>query len=113
MASPIGSVPDALDTFTPGPWFVATWGSDDSADIISESERLTTATLRSGHPYAPVSQLGANARLIAEAPALVEALEAAVLEETDGGLHTLPCDEPNCWVDRSVAALARIRGEAP
>lgn len=50
----------------------------------------------------------ANACLIAAAPLMFEALEAA-LEQTEDGLHSGNCDVPECWVEQARAAKAAAR----
>jgi len=63
---------------TPGPWYaigrMVEVGDDDHADICSTNPDL----FGQGHRAPPIEEQQANARLIAAAPDLLEALEAMV-----------------------------------
>lgn len=61
---------------------------------------------------AQVEEGYANARLIAAAPLMLEALRAA-LAQTEDGLHPSPCDVPDCWVEQTRAAIATAEGGQP
>lgn len=50
-----------------------------------------------------------RARLMAAAPDMLTALEAA-LEQTEDGCHQAPCDVPDCWVELVERAITKARG---
>ena len=86
-----------MNKHTPGPWvFVSTPNDDDFSHEIMD----VCALYRNGNP-----QRVADARLIAAAPDLLEALEYTLkcLMQTDvGEAHYQP----------AIAAIAKARGEA-
>jgi hypothetical protein len=99
--------------FTPGPW-------DAGVSEILGKRRFTVAP-EYNHGIA-VSICGdcgaedeeesiANANLIAAAPDMYEALEAAILEYgKPGGPWNVP-SSPGSWIDKAKAALVKARGE--
>ena len=87
---------------TPGPW-----GCIDTSNHAHDY-RLTKpdgSTLPLHVEANDHSEQRANARLIAAAPDLLEALEDAV--------STQPADSPIKWVLRARAAIAKATGEQP
>ena len=79
---------------TPGPWKFAVWDYDHASpprkELNIESSSLLLATLQCDHagsnPYTvPKEEAEANARLIAAAPELLEALEGVLISSEDGG----------------------------
>jgi len=68
---------------TPGPWFIAAWAASDSAEITASSRAgmIGIAIVERGADDAPTYPVDfeqiANARLIAAAPDLLEALKSA------------------------------------
>lgn len=54
-------------------------------------------------------EIEARANLIAAAPELLAALHEA-LEQTEDGLHSSPCDVPDCWVEAAARAIAKAEG---
>ena len=66
----------------------------------------------SAHRHAGTDPWEANARLIAAAPDLAEALQEAVDQYgKPGGPWNVPSD-PGGWLERARAALARAKGES-
>jgi hypothetical protein len=96
-------------TYTPGPWRAEGW-----KNVVVNLPTGETIALCPGPKYAPLEVFQANAALIAAAPDLLEALEAAysVLRNVDS--RTLP--EPLMVEHVSTlpvirAAIAKARGE--
>lgn len=100
-----GPVMTAETKHTPGPWFV-----DLSAWPWGEVEIRTDARPQSGLLIAtvhPQQDTGANAHLIAAAPAMLEALER--IESFAADVHP---DSYRAFVRHTCrAAIARARGE--
>lgn len=97
--------------FTPGPWRVETLG-DTLRVTESKHEHLNNDVAILGDCRKPVNQ--ANARLIAEAPALF-AMVKDYAENADcgnGGEHFggLGDKAENCWHCCAVALIAKIEG---
>ena len=69
---------------TPGPWF------QESPDTVSDSNGGLVAAVYPGAPRA--SQIDANARLIAAAPELLEALQR-LLTAPEGSTMALGCHD--------------------
>ena len=87
--------------FTPGPWVAS--GSLVGAGWIVIRQECTGIKDR--------ETLVANANLIAAAPDMYEALEAAILEYgKPGGPWNVP-SSPGSWIDKAKAALVKARGE--
>lgn len=84
---------------TPGPWFLG-----EPTEVFADNANLVLSIARCGVRFGlTYCEATANARLIAAAPDLYEALEAALecLDMTGG-------TEP---YDSGMAALAKARGE--
>lgn len=109
--------------WTPGPW-KTTARMNNMIDIIHPRGdvpgAITHALCRVQARQSWIAEAEANARLIAEAPAMAEALEDCANEllsmfedvRSERGLDTIP---PH-WmknVDKARAILARIKGETP
>lgn len=62
-----------IDSFTPGPWSINDWPQSNADIVIGAvgTPRIAKVLLR----YASINEQKANARLIAAAPALYEALK--------------------------------------
>ena len=89
--------------FTPGPWMVG--GSLVGAGNIIIRQQWDCDGVRS------FDVAEANANLIAAAPDMYEALEAAILEYgKPGGPWNVPAS-PGTWIDKAKAAIVKARGE--
>ncbi len=97
-----------MSNHTPGPWMfecedVGTYGShfwlesEAGEEIICQSENAHQGVLAKGEDFV------ANARLIAAAPELLEALE--------GLLNALPSATSHPAIKKARAALAKAKGE--
>lgn len=110
-----------MSDFTPGPWLYRPHETDDWGvvrTIPTEDHRLGGVICQahdprirarqslSEHRRAGTDPWEANARLIAAAPELYEALEA-IMREDDATLS-----EVNARLEAGRAALAKARGEA-
>jgi hypothetical protein len=95
--------------FTPGPWECR-----KNCDIISRStgDWIGEVTLFEAlNGCIGMKQSRANARLIAAAPDMYEALEMAILEYgKPGGPWNVP-SSPGTWIDKAKAAIVKARGE--
>ena len=96
-------------TYTPGPWRDEGW-----KNVVVNLPTGETIALCPGPKYAPLGVFQANAALIAAAPDLLEALEAAYSVLRNGDSRTLP--EPLMVEHVSTlpvirAAIAKARGE--
>jgi hypothetical protein len=98
---------------TPGPWYVGS-GTYECRNIYS----VASVTDDEGFTYQPIVATAeddgigcwdANARLIAAAPDLLEALRSAVNDADAWGLADDECD----WLPLARAAIARATGEQP
>jgi len=95
--------------YTPGPWRAEGW-----KNVVVNLPTGETIALCPGPKYAPLGVFQANAALIAAAPDLLEALEAAYSVLRNGDSRTLP--EPLMVEHVSTlpvirAAIAKARGE--
>lgn len=99
---------------TPGPWDTNTrqveWRELYARLITGPDGRVLGAAADFNNTLRD-PEADANARLMAAAPDLLAALEAA-LEQTEDGLHRSPCDVPDCWVEAAHAAIAEAKGGA-
>ena len=91
--------------FTPGPW--AAWfcgfGWSSWFEVKTADEKTHICKLKKDGD--------ANANLIAAAPDMYEALEAAILEYgKPGGPWNVP-SAPGTWIDKAKSALKKARGE--
>jgi hypothetical protein len=129
------SVSDQQHSTTPGPWVVHQRNHRDGDLWLDIGYRLPDGTERgpicdiTGRRYVephacdhrsvaeikylvtPEGEQWANARLIAAAPMLLEALERALAQTADG-LHESPCDVPDCWIEAAQVALDAARQPA-
>lgn len=93
--------------FTPGPWIAWFCGTVRSSwfEVKTADEKTRICKLKKELSGA------ANAHLIAAAPDMYEALEAAILEYgKPGGPWNVP-SSPGTWIDKAKAALVKARGE--
>lgn len=95
---------------TPGPWALASSGAncftvhaDDSASIVAYTMPRFKVSKGHAEPTSPSEEDWANARLIAAAPELLEALEAIVAESDKLPEHQFQL---------AVAAIAKAKGGA-
>lgn len=98
------------DMATPGPWKCE--GPDDFGDwnILHDGDALAIAAVVSN--MRRPQETGANARLIAAAPDLIETLDDLI--EDFVGYLTRNMDEPNREsITAAKAVLARAEGETP
>ena len=89
--------------FTPGPWRIVEEYIFSIGDIISILDTSDNTILNCGVPYegrTPENKHDMN--LIAAAPDMYEALEAAILEYGKPG---------GPWIDKAKAAIVKARGE--
>lgn len=105
---------------TPGPWSVASKPSSVvgwpvCAELGTEVAYVQTLVF-AGQPIPKEAQ--ANARLIAAAPELLEALEAVSAEYRrlnpmrTADVHKMGCKCIRCAIDFADAAIAKARGQA-
>ena len=93
--------------YTPGPWLCQTPHEDGSITIIGDN---LGGLVGAAHCWPTEVETGgsdrvrANARLIAAAPELLEALEE--LFDDPGKIHSIR------WTDKAAAAIAKARGAA-
>ena len=95
------------DKHTPGPWAIG---------LDSDEERTQVIAHDGGHmAYVEYSPTNANARLIAAAPTLLEALEEAA-EALANNTHVENCTDPECWevaaYEKAHAAIKAAKGDA-
>jgi hypothetical protein len=101
-----------MGAWTPGPWEVL-WGQSRNEDrvLVSSVDGIEVAEV-----FYTLEQRGrhtGNARLIAAAPALFEALESIVVEKADYmRLNHLGDPEAQHTVKQARSALALARGES-
>jgi len=103
--------------FSPGPWRIAKRGEDEAFYIVERDEpnEPSRHAYRVAHvlDYNEYQQNAANARLIAAAPELFEALDEMLREFGVDG-HGAEFEDGECMVvDRARAALAAATGERP
>ena len=126
-----------MNKHTPGPWYYAEnteFGSTRFYIAQAEGAEFTPHYSDVATVYAetcsgdemPIQE--ANARLIAAAPELLEALESAI--DSDGGTHYDGEDDEvgersccgevsykphlhDCWVVKARAAIAKAKGQTP
>lgn len=95
---------------TPGPWLATDEHSGSEPwRVDSGSESYVNDGWIVASLWGPDAEH--NARLIAAAPDLLEALEYAVnVYGKPGGPWNIPAD-PGGWLDRARTAIAKVRGE--
>ena len=87
--------------FTPGPW--------EKGGLIVGARGIIIRQQWEG--TRTIDELEANDHLIAAAPDMYEALEAAILEYgKPGGPWNVP-SSPGSWIEKARAAIAKARGE--
>ena len=92
--------------FTPGPWTVG--GKFGTRVLVGEN---VLSDMWNIPGPGGVDEGKANAHLIAAAPDMYEALEAAILEYgKPGGPWNVP-SSPGTWIDKAKAAIVKARGE--
>ena len=94
-----------MSTHTQGPWMVSRYSQSTVLKAISirgANERIARVVVPD--TAQSISEYVANARLIAAAPDLLEALEDAA--------STQPADSPIKWVLRARAAIAKAKGDS-
>lgn len=94
-------------THTPGPWISQRTGWSKHPYNVHSNKRPGAVALIPSRTSVPLEEQEANARLIAEAPAMLEALRTLMLAVAADGV-------PGGWgcvVDPVRAILARIDGE--
>ena len=96
--------------WTPGPWF-AQPGFLTIYNMSNGTSGLTCAVASVLTEQPGLDQANANARLLAEAPAMAEALErfASAIVLTSGSVVGLE----RHWFEDARAILARIKGATP
>lgn len=103
--------------FTPGPWHVVDATVAESRWVVGTADDCSVATAEPAGPWVSHEEADGNARLIAAAPDLYEALDTswqliAELEEAiTNGLKLLPADVERiakCCADNR-AALSKAR----
>ena len=88
--------------FTPGPW-------ESGGSIVGAGNIIIRQQWECVRKS--IDELQANAYLIAAAPDMYEALEAAILEYgKPGGPWNVP-SSPGTWIYKAKAALEKARGE--
>lgn len=104
---------------TPGPWFVSTSVPTVFALHGSPARNRFSANLQAGRQDdAPLAELIANARLIAAAPDLLEALEGLCRnfppdgDLVEAGWARVDIDAACDAYDKARSALARATGDA-
>lgn len=100
-----------MSKHTKGPWIAEFTVPEEGWNgfyILTKDERLYIADAAG---YQDMPERAANARLIAAAPDLLEAAEAALnLLETKSAYWLLP-PTSDCWRNQLRAAIAKARGE--
>lgn len=116
-------------THTPGPWYVSDFDHDALDVVASWSDKVKSATAsgygdyrgiivcnlhhQNDNPCVSKAQAEANARLIAAAPELLEALEGIVNfyrpASHDERMKRQRPDE-NCTICKAESAIAKARG---
>ena len=96
--------------FTPGPWYVGTGTYEDrniySVASVTDDEGFTYQPIVASAEDDGIKCWDANARLIAAAPELLEALKWMVLRTEEGGYLDGKC------LEEARAAIARATGES-
>lgn len=109
---------------TPGPWtleapwrvvanginIASTWTRRVDEERLDGESWLDMRTRVQPTLEAVKAEAEANARLIASAPDLLEALEAIVKRRVDCFIPELGGDELHDWTARATAAIAKAKG---
>ena len=99
--------------FTPGPWTSGIRGVLGALrfSVAPENDFGKIVSICGDYGAEDKEESIANARLIAAAPDMYEALEAAILEYgKPGGPWNVP-SSPGSWIEKARAAIAKARGE--
>lgn len=91
---------------TPGNWFVDVASS--GLRVLTDDRRATIICQEIGPPSNPAAQ--ADARLIAAAPELLEALRGLLSEANSA---SKPLHEYSEWSNKARSAIAKATGEQP
>lgn len=94
---------------TPGPWEVVPENRAESRWVIGDEEGGSIASCEPCGPWITHQEADANARLIAEAPALLAELNY-VVTYFEGGIMPLDLHD---WRMRANTAIARATGAKP
>lgn len=95
---------------SPGPWHFERASGRYDGDAALDGWILPHGAIEDDPYVAYLEGVGrVDLALIAAAPDLLAALEAA-LEQTEDGLHSSPCDEPGCWVEAAQRAIRKAKG---
>lgn len=98
---------------TPGPWETCYW-LDDEFSVAQDSPAFTRVCVMSyvvKKGNAPNEEMDANARLIAAAPELLEALQSLIaVEPTASGCKAFELMVTGKDMDRARAAIAKATG---
>ena len=111
------------DPWTPGPWVMqrSMWGKDAPADGFGIYAEVRARQICGNNQndrgngkeaFMLWLEMEANARMIAEAPALVEALDEMIAQQN--GPPLIDPRHESAWqraMDNANAVLARVRGE--
>lgn len=99
-----------MSAHTPGPWLITDSGTFVYALNGRGSNRFWLSVSAAGPDHATQAEREANARLIAAAPELLEALQWYV--DNDGTNIGQPGNEPyEAGLNRARAAIAKATGE--
>ena len=90
--------------WTPGPWRI-----DPCWDVLGNTDDGNGLVCAVTHDAVPVDEARANARLIAAAPSMYEALRRLVIEAELDGMDKRPGWD--AWVSQGRAALRLAEGE--
>lgn len=107
--------PQEAKAHTPGPWELA-HSHERKGHLVTEVYK-GRENLASIHAYENADEAEANARLIAAAPELLEALEALLRDirvcvcGQDGKLTSINCPLHGAAADRARVAIKKARGE--
>lgn len=93
---------------TPGPWEAS--AGDVYAEPTSGFPMKVAAAFAQRGDVVQMEQVAANARLIAAAPELLEALEAAI--KWAAPMAEAPVEARPEWFDKCRAAIAKATGES-
>jgi hypothetical protein len=101
---------NSMSNFTPGPWFVGNPGGNFTLYIEARIRPGWIQEVAACSPTEEHSQRAANARLIAAAPELLEALRETViaLEHLQNVMH-MRVNPPT--LENAIAAIAKAIGE--
>ena len=102
------------NSFTPGPWFIEDNDRSISSNAVTGIALVNMANIRygwDGPDFVTASHRAANARLIAAAPELLEALKG-MLEQFNYHTTTGINHEESNAIAKARAAVAKAGGES-